>query len=488
MINSAPAESTEYEAIVQGLLASREMHVIQCRLNNETLADIGLSLNLTRERIRQIESNSIRKLRRHRVHCENYIKMIEDCLDQQGGILSVQKATDTLRKRRLLSDSVFQDVASTFLFAQWMNVETRYKAYGDIVATEKEYKAFANRKDERNQALNQIDRVLKRTCGIISTQHPSITRIATSTELATLLNEESHELSLFSAEGASWLTILHGRYHIATQAAKVFCVCQKCDLGLLSEQLHRSLHARSFEGRDDVNPQVISEWIRVSGHFRIEGDLVSCIDEGSLSEDEDIAVKKLGERKSWLYTELRDHLEGALTKESLNRILQYSPVVICDKTGGRKRYIYRLLHRDTDSGITDNDPSLMNPAIDTSHEAFERIKPLHEVQFPAGPAEVAAQRFTTTTEYSRSPIVAEYILKNSGGICECCQGRAPFLRGNHEPYLEIHHVKMLSDGGSDTIGNTIAVCPNCHRELHHGMNRKQLQSALYARVSRLVRE
>lgn len=135
MVNSAPAEFTDYGAVVQGLLSSREMHVIQRRLNNQTLADIGLDLDLTRERIRQIKSNSIRKLRRYRDYFASYLKAIEDCLDEQGGILSIHKATDTLRERALISDSVFQDVTCILVFAQWMNMETRYKTYDDIIAT-----------------------------------------------------------------------------------------------------------------------------------------------------------------------------------------------------------------------------------------------------------------------------------------------------------------------------------------------------------------
>lgn len=488
MANSAPAEFTDYGAVVQGLLSSREMHVIQRRLNNQTLTDIGLDLDLTRERIRQIESKSILKLRRYRDYFASYLKSIEDCLDEQGGILSIHKATDTLRERALISDSVFREVTCILVFAQWMNVETRYKTYGDIIATETEYDQFTNREEERHQAINHIDRVMKETCGIVSAQHPSIASIVTLDALVALIKEGGHDLRLFHAERTHWLTISKGRCHIATQAAKVFCVSQQCDLVLLSDQLHRSLRARRYEGRDQISPQVIAEWIRASGRFRFEGDLVSCIDEGSLSEDEEIVAKTLGERDSWLYAELRDYLEGSLTKESLNRILQYSPVVICDKTGGRKRYTYKPLPKSTDIVVIDTDPSSTQPAIDSNHEASDETRSQNEVPFPKGTEEVPVQRVTTTTEYSRSPMVVEYILRNSGGICECCQHRAPFLRENGEPYLEIHHVKMLSVGGSDTITNTIAVCPNCHRELHHGMNKKQLQSVLYASVSRLVRE
>ena len=32
--------------------------------------------------------------------------------------------------------------------------------------------------------------------------------------------------------------------------------------------------------------------------------------------------------------------------------------------------------------------------------------------------------------------------------------------------METHHIEWLSKGGSDTIDNTVALCPNCHRKMH----------------------
>jgi len=54
--------------------------------------------------------------------------------------------------------------------------------------------------------------------------------------------------------------------------------------------------------------------------------------------------------------------------------------------------------------------------------------------------------------------------------------------------LEIHHLKRLADGGSDKITNTIAVCPDCHRELHYGENKEQRKLAMYDSVGRLFPE
>lgn len=47
-----------------------------------------------------------------------------------------------------------------------------------------------------------------------------------------------------------------------------------------------------------------------------------------------------------------------------------------------------------------------------------------------------------------------------------------------EPYLEVHHVLRLADDGPDDIFHVAAVCPNCHREAHHGVDPRAFQVAL----------
>ena len=72
--------------------------------------------------------------------------------------------------------------------------------------------------------------------------------------------------------------------------------------------------------------------------------------------------------------------------------------------------------------------------------------------------------------YRRNPDVVASVLYRAKGICEQCGSNAPFKRASDgSPYLEVHHRLMLSQGGEDTVENSIAVCPNCHRDLHFGM-------------------
>jgi len=95
---------------------------------------------------------------------------------------------------------------------------------------------------------------------------------------------------------------------------------------------------------------------------------------------------------------------------------------------------------------------------------------------------------TSSSGYRRDAAVVAYALNIAKGICESCLENAPFIKINNEPCLEVHHLKKLSDGGTDQISNVVAVCPNCHRELHLGINSEQLLVKIYNNISRLIKE
>ncbi len=82
-------------------------------------------------------------------------------------------------------------------------------------------------------------------------------------------------------------------------------------------------------------------------------------------------------------------------------------------------------------------------------------------------ARLPEKMLVTTTIFRRSADVIASVRLRANGICEHCKQRAPFIRPDGEPYLEIHHVIQLSAGGEDTVENAVAVCPNCHRRAHY---------------------
>lgn len=77
--------------------------------------------------------------------------------------------------------------------------------------------------------------------------------------------------------------------------------------------------------------------------------------------------------------------------------------------------------------------------------------------------------------YIRNPDVVAERLFMAGGVCEGCRAAAPFERDDGTLFLEVHHILPLSEDGPDTVENTIALCPNCHREAHFGKNRNKFQ-------------
>ena len=71
--------------------------------------------------------------------------------------------------------------------------------------------------------------------------------------------------------------------------------------------------------------------------------------------------------------------------------------------------------------------------------------------------------------YKRNPDIVAEALARASGVCERCKNPAPFTRASdNSPYLEVHHVVPLVKGGEDTLENVVAICPNCHREMHFG--------------------
>lgn len=119
-------------------------------------------------------------------------------------------------------------------------------------------------------------------------------------------------------------------------------------------------------------------------------------------------------------------------------------------------------------------------------EVREAIKK-NRLAKPSGNLKPSMQA-STVTQYKRDATVKAWVLQAANGVCESCAAAAPFKGSDGQPYLEVHHVRQLADGGSDTVTNAVALCPNCHREVHYGERSESLIAALYERVKRLVLE
>ena len=92
---------------------------------------------------------------------------------------------------------------------------------------------------------------------------------------------------------------------------------------------------------------------------------------------------------------------------------------------------------------------------------------------------------TTVKQYVRNEYVVEYAKRLANGKCQLCDQVAPFNDKKGMPYLETHHIVWLARGGEDTIYNTVALCPNCHKRMHV-LDLEQDKATLLSKIESMV--
>jgi 5-methylcytosine-specific restriction endonuclease McrA len=91
--------------------------------------------------------------------------------------------------------------------------------------------------------------------------------------------------------------------------------------------------------------------------------------------------------------------------------------------------------------------------------------------------------------FKRNSLVIAEVIKRANGICELCKKAGPFIKLKDEiPFLEVHHIEPLSEGGKDIVKNAVGLCPNCHREAHYGMNNQEIRKKLKQYIKNLSKK
>lgn len=100
-------------------------------------------------------------------------------------------------------------------------------------------------------------------------------------------------------------------------------------------------------------------------------------------------------------------------------------------------------------------------------------------------AQLQPERRTVSGEaFKRNREIRRRALERAAGKCERC-AQPGFTMINEKIYLETHHVVPLAEGGADSEGNVVALCPNDHREAHYGANSKEIRRELLDRLRNL---
>jgi len=127
---------------------------------------------------------------------------------------------------------------------------------------------------------------------------------------------------------------------------------------------------------------------------------------------------------------------------------------------GRIKQIPNYKNKPLDAILKSFEKDLANSLKDTPARRQKRL---------ASAKKQPIQKEVTTSVFLRNPDVVAEVIHRAGGICEQCKRKAPFKRRKDgSPYLEVHHLVLLANGGEDSIQNAVAVCPNCHRKAHFG--------------------
>lgn len=107
---------------------------------------------------------------------------------------------------------------------------------------------------------------------------------------------------------------------------------------------------------------------------------------------------------------------------------------------------------------------------DTSEKRLNRIK---------SATKTPSKTSSKSTVYLRNKDIVAEVLFRANGICQLCKKVGPFISlKTNQPFLEVHHVIPLEENGKDSLKNTVAICPNCHREAHHGINKDEIREKL----------
>jgi 5-methylcytosine-specific restriction enzyme A len=136
--------------------------------------------------------------------------------------------------------------------------------------------------------------------------------------------------------------------------------------------------------------------------------------------------------------------------------------------------------------INEMDNVIASPRVEFEVAVREQVR-RKAIEPPSGQA-TPSKTTTAVTSFVRDPAVKAWVLRRAKGNCECCNSPAPFVMPDGTPFLEVHHLRTLADGGSDRVSNAVAACPNCHRQMHHGKLASDMRASVLAKINELQHE
>jgi 5-methylcytosine-specific restriction protein A len=133
---------------------------------------------------------------------------------------------------------------------------------------------------------------------------------------------------------------------------------------------------------------------------------------------------------------------------------------------GALRQVWMFPLRLADGGTPAVPGASLRRAAERREKRARRLSDAELAERASSTTAEPSRREVVSATYERDPYVVELAKRRAQGHCQLCVQPAPFRNKQGEAFLETHHIEWLSRGGHDSIDNTVAVCPNCHRKLH----------------------
>ena len=185
---------------------------------------------------------------------------------------------------------------------------------------------------------------------------------------------------------------------------------------------------------------------------------------------------------------IKDHLgngkELHVFEQQEKAMVKYIGQMVCigshfkpglDKNGKNRRVI--IFELTPLSDLIEHEPTTAEEKNTISNLEQSSLAELRKkAQLDSVSSSTAVER--KTQFWKASQAIKIYAKKRAQGLCEGCGNPAPFVKMNGSPYLEVHHINRLSDGGPDDPLWVSAICPNCHRRSHYSKDMGEFNNSL----------
>jgi len=185
----------------------------------------------------------------------------------------------------------------------------------------------------------------------------------------------------------------------------------------------------------------------------------------STAEDPRVIELIAGVRIFILKTEEDEYWAGWLKTEDIERLSavdQRFHTMLIEPAG----------HLSFDPKVNLNVESLRDPFGVQPHEEEKTRRTEEEIAADLFKDDISSEevnkthKFIETFERNRKAVRD---LKRLYKVCQVTGDKFVFLKANGEPYLEVHHLVPLGEGGSDNPTNLVVISAHIHRMLHYSV-------------------